>query len=76
MAEEIKGVGAPEAIPEETIAQLNHLVEHLQDSESHYLREENVLFPHLKKYGITQPPTIMWMEHDKGDKEENLPDCG
>jgi len=65
MVKEMEGAGALEAIPEETIAQLNHLVEHLQDSESHYLREENVLFPYLEKRGITQPPAIMWMEHDK-----------
>jgi uncharacterized protein len=38
---------------------------HVKDSENHYLREENVLFPYLEKHGITQPPAIMWMEHDK-----------
>jgi PAS domain S-box-containing protein len=43
---------------------LKDIVHHLKDSESHYLREENVLFPHLEKHGITQPPAIMWMEHD------------
>lgn len=45
--------------------QLNHIIQHLKDSESHYLREENVLFPYLEKHGITQPPAIMWAEHDK-----------
>ncbi|MFX1565739.1 MAG: DUF438 domain-containing protein [Promethearchaeota archaeon] len=35
------------------------------DSETHYLREENVLFPFLEKHGITQPPKIMWAEHDE-----------
>lgn len=44
---------------------LAHIVQHLKDSESHYIREENVLFPSLEKHGITQPPAIMWMEHDK-----------
>uniref|UniRef100_A0A7C6ECS9 DUF438 domain-containing protein n=1 Tax=candidate division WOR-3 bacterium TaxID=2052148 RepID=A0A7C6ECS9_UNCW3 len=44
---------------------LNHIVKHFKDSEKHYLREENVLFPYLEKHGITQPPKIMWMEHDK-----------
>jgi PAS domain S-box-containing protein len=34
-----------------------HKVEHL--------REENVLFPMLEKHGITEPPSIMWMEHDQ-----------
>jgi PAS domain S-box-containing protein len=44
---------------------LDHIVEHLKESEKHYLREENVLFPYLEKHGITQPPAIMWSEHDK-----------
>ncbi|MGQ9506973.1 MAG: DUF438 domain-containing protein, partial [Candidatus Bathycorpusculaceae bacterium] len=30
-----------------------------------YLREENVLFPNLEKHGITEPPAIMWMEHNQ-----------
>ena len=47
------------------IEQLRHTEEHLKSSESHYVREENILFPYLEKYGITQPPAIMWMEHDK-----------
>ena len=49
----------------EEIEQLRHAEEHLKSSESHYVREENVLFPYLEKHGITQPPAIMWMEHDK-----------
>lgn len=44
---------------------LNRIVENFKGSESHYLREENVLFPYLEKHGITQPPAIMWMEHDQ-----------
>lgn len=50
---------------EEGMDRINHIVEHLRDSESHYLREENVLFPYLERHGITQPPAIMWMEHDR-----------
>ncbi len=42
-----------------------HIIDHLKDSESHYLREENVLFPYLERFGITEPPRIMWMEHDE-----------
>ena len=49
----------------EKIDQLNHIVEHLRDSDSHYVREENVLFPSLEKHGIKEPPAVMWMEHDK-----------
>jgi len=37
----------------------------LADTEVHYQREENVLFPYLEKHGITEPPAIMWMEHDR-----------
>ncbi len=44
---------------------LMHIIEHFKSSESHYEKEENVLFPYLEKHGITQPPAIMWMEHDK-----------
>jgi PAS domain S-box-containing protein len=49
----------------EKMKHLGDLAEHFKESESHYLREENVLFPYLEKHGITQPPAIMWMEHDK-----------
>ena len=49
----------------ELMKQLDQITQHLKESESHYLREENVLFPYLEKHGITQPPAIMWMEHDK-----------
>ena len=48
--------------------ELNHvemIKENLQDSNNHYLREENILFPYLEKHGVTEPPAVMWMEHDK-----------
>ncbi len=44
---------------------LLHKVSQFRDSENHYLREENVLFPYLEKHGITQPPKIMWTEHNE-----------
>jgi DUF438 domain-containing protein len=44
---------------------LKHIAEHLKESESHYVREENVLFPSLEKHGIKEPPAVMWMEHDR-----------
>ncbi|MFC1557727.1 DUF438 domain-containing protein [candidate division KSB1 bacterium] len=46
------------------LEKLNKLVKFFRDSASHYLREENVLFPYLEKHGVTQPPAIMWREHD------------
>lgn len=47
------------------IEKLRHIEEHLKSSESHYVREENVIFPSLERHGITQPPAMMWMEHDR-----------
>ena len=47
------------------MAKMKHIAEAFVDAEKHYLREENVLFPFLEKHGITEPPAIMWMEHDK-----------
>jgi DUF438 domain-containing protein len=49
----------------EEIHQVEHLAEDFTDSEKHYLREENVLFPVLEKHGITEPPAVMWMEHNE-----------
>ncbi len=41
------------------------VAEHILEAESHLVREENVLFPQLERQGITEPPAVMWMEHDK-----------
>jgi hypothetical protein len=49
----------------EEIHTVTHIAEDFTDSEKHYLREENVLFPVIEKHGITEPPAIMWMEHDQ-----------
>ena len=49
----------------EEIHQVEHVAEDFTDAEKHYLREENVLFPVAEKHGITEPPAIMWMEHDQ-----------
>ena len=54
-----------EEIWREKLAYFLKIKGQLQDAESHYLREENVLFPYLEKHGLTQPPAIMWMEHDQ-----------
>lgn len=45
--------------------ELMQIIDHFKGAENHYLREENVLFPYLEKHGITQPPAIMWAEHDE-----------
>ena len=49
----------------EEIHQVEHVAEDFTDADKHYLREENVLFPIVEKHGITEPPAIMWMEHDQ-----------
>ncbi|MBN2462090.1 MAG: DUF438 domain-containing protein [Dehalococcoidia bacterium] len=70
-ADEFKGVvaeikmGSDFAAVSGQVERLGAIAQHFGDSESHYVREENVLFPSLEKHGITQPPAIMWMEHDK-----------
>lgn len=50
---------------EHAMEQARHVVMHLRASENHYVREENVLFPYLERHGVTEPPAIMWMEHNK-----------
>ena len=52
-------------IDSESIEELKLCADKFKGSESHYVREENVLFPYLEKHGVTQPPAIMWMEHDQ-----------
>jgi len=37
---------------------------HLRDAASHFSREENVLFPYMERYGISEPPAVMWTEHE------------
>ena len=49
----------------EEIHQVEHVAEDFTDAEKHYVREENVLFPIVEKHGVTEPPAIMWMEHDQ-----------
>ena len=61
----------PEIINE--LIEIESIVDMIQKSEDHYLREENVIFPYLEKYGVTQPPKIMWIDHDRiRDLEKNL----
>ena len=46
------------------LGEIEQQLKHIEESEPHYLREENVLFPVLERHGITEPPQVMWMEHD------------
>jgi hypothetical protein len=55
--------------------EIQRITTQFQEAEKHYLREENVLFPVLEKHGITEPPSIMWMEHDQiREKKKQLAD--
>jgi len=64
LAEKVQSAENLENVKEE-LEQLRRIAEELLDAEKHYLREENVLFPVLEKHGITEPPAIMWMEHNQ-----------
>jgi len=66
-AETVKGIKVvKDSVPaSEKMKRLVQIADHFKGSENHYLREENVFFPYLEKHGITQPPAIMWMEHDQ-----------
>lgn len=47
------------------VHRLGSIAEHLMEVEKHNVREENVLFPHLEKHGISEPPAVMWAEHNE-----------
>lgn len=53
------------AADHENAQEIAHIREHLAESEKHYLREENVLFPALEKRGVVEPPRVMWGEHQE-----------
>jgi len=62
LAQRIESAGEVSADAERSLQQA---AEDIRGADSHYVREENVLFPYLEKHGIVQPPAIMWMEHDE-----------
>ncbi|MEM1563817.1 MAG: DUF438 domain-containing protein [Candidatus Bathyarchaeia archaeon] len=64
LAEKVQKAESPDTAAEE-LSQLRHVADELLDAEKHYLREENALFPVLERHGISEPPAIMWMEHNQ-----------
>jgi len=64
IAGKIEKVSGKDYVAEE-LHDLEHVSANFIDSEKHYLREENILFPTVEKHGITEPPAIMWMEHNE-----------
>lgn len=59
----VSGINTPADLSNKKEEILN-IIEHFKESEKHYLREENVLFPYLERHGIVEPPAVMWREHD------------
>jgi len=49
----------------EELHRIEELLGHLREYDKHKVREENALFPYLERHGVTQPPAIMWTEHDQ-----------
>ncbi len=49
----------------QAVSEMEANFQQIRDSQKHYLREENVLFPILEKHGISGPTKVMWMEHDQ-----------
>ncbi len=47
------------------IRRLSAIMKNLKASENHDIRQENTLFPVLEKYGVEEPPAIMWDEHSR-----------
>ncbi len=47
------------------LPEIGELLGNLKEYNKHQVREENSLFPYLEKHGVTQPPAIMWTEHDE-----------
>jgi len=62
--QKVKAAKSFDEIKRET-EEIKKITENLMEIEKHIVREENVLFPHLEKHGISEPPAIMWAEHNE-----------
>ncbi len=61
-AEDFEGI-------ENELSRIGELLRHLKEYDRHKIREENSLFPYLEKHGVTQPPAIMWTDHNEQREE-------
>lgn len=59
---------------ESALAELRSLMQHLHEAQSHDARQENTLFPLLEQYGVEEPPSIMWAEHNRMKATRDLID--
>ncbi len=60
----VGSISGKEAKPE-YLVRIRELIGFFIESESHYQREENAVFPVLEKHGLTGPPSAMWSEHQE-----------
>lgn len=52
------------------VKKLEHIAHVFLEAESHYKREEDVLFPLIEKHGIEGPTQVMRMEHEELRKKK------
>lgn len=52
-------------------AALQDIAHHLVEAERHHQREEEALFPALRKHGISEPPDIMELDHAEFKKRKH-----
>jgi len=64
LAQKVKPLGSLQAAASQ-LQELTDVSDAFKASASHYLREENVIFPLLDKHGFSGPPQVMWAEHDQ-----------
>lgn len=51
---------------QEMLISLRDLVDELKEiGQTHYAREEMLIFPYLERRGITAVPTVLWTKHDE-----------
>jgi len=48
----------------ETFIAIGKLTEELKKIELHFQKQEYGIFSYVEKYGVEQPPKVMWSEHD------------
>ena len=64
ITKKIKSAKSFDKISEE-LKILKSIAEQLVEADKHHQREEEVLFPMLEKFGVTEPPEIMREEHEE-----------
>ena len=54
----------PAPSPAEAMQAITTVIPILEGAEQNFVKQENAFFPVVEKHGVTQPPAIMWSEHD------------